>query len=172
MNFLPRLKVWQLLVLGGVFLAGGFALSFWIAVPARRVFSNDYIRIEVDSSLGNALWNSLGDLEQSTRAMLVLGCVLAAWLWFRAIVGLRAHRRLAALAAQPTIHDLEIAPPVLPLRPARARAEVLPAPPRLGDDPFRDPPKPPAIVVAHKPVARAPAPVVTDGSGPQPKILT
>jgi hypothetical protein len=77
---------------------------------------------------------------------------------FRA--GFAERRRQRALMA-------EAAPPSPPRR-KRARLEP---PPRIGDDPFRNPPGAPPIVVERPPVHAA-APIVPGDPSLQPKLLT
>jgi heme exporter protein D len=78
----------------------------------------------------------------------------------RAALEQAAEDRRRAEEARPRRHDVPLATPTEP------------APPRLGDDPFRDPPRAPVIVVERTPLATATPVVATaDADATAPKLL-
>jgi hypothetical protein len=163
---LPQLKIWQLLTAGGLWIVVGVVLHVWVFVPSRPLIRVGDIALEVDTSWSGYLWNAVLDVVQATRILLIVAAVLGIRCWWLGIRALRA-RDLAPVPAG----DEAIAAPG-PVRRARPLARVLPTPPRLGNDPFRDPPRPPAIIIARTEAPAAPTPVVPEGSGQPPKILT
>ena len=87
------------------------------------------------------------------------------------IIGIEAVRAGRAVSRRAASHaDTEPAPR---RRGRKARpAKLPPDPPRIGNDPFRDPPARPPILV-HRPVPHPPpAPIVPGDPAHAPKLLT
>lgn len=136
-----RFKLWQLIALGFV----------WIA-------------------LGAAVGSLLGNLGSAYSALFMLSGVGH---WVIAAIGLRMHEqideKLAVLDArnekavqkrEQAEADLSEPPiPVAPKAPSPA-PQVRPAPPRIGNDPFRDPPAGTPLAVIHTATPPRAVPVV------------
>jgi hypothetical protein len=146
---LPQRKVWHLLVAGGLWIVLGVILQFGVFVPSHRLIRVGNIVIEVDGGVISYLWNSVVGVVHATWIALIVPCALGVHRWWLAIRVLRVRDLAPAPAGDEAIEAA---------RRERPLARVLPTPPRLGNDPFRDPPRPPAIV--------------PEGSGHPPKILT
>jgi hypothetical protein len=163
---LPQLKVWQLLGIGTLWIVAGLVLHTWVAIPSREVIQIRELVIEVDTSWSHYVWNAVLGFVHETQILVIGPCAIGIRCWWLGIRALRVHD----LTPVPADDD-EIAAPE-PARPERRLRRVLPRAPRLGDDPFRDPPRPPAIIVARRDAAAAPTPVVVEGPGDEPKLLS
>jgi hypothetical protein len=82
----------------------------------------------------------------------------------------RAYEAFAAAKSEASSTDLS--PPYAAVPPPPRPSAPLPTPPRLGDDPFRDPPAPPPIVVHRPPTAPVAVKVVPGDPDDKPKLLT
>lgn len=148
-----RLKVWQVVVLGALWVALGVVLDLAIDWDAPRVVGRYYYSRRGASELFHAL-----------RLWLTGPVLVGIWHWYR------AYEAYSAAKADESSTDLPVQT-AAPAPPARPSAPLL-APPRIGDDPFRDPPAPPPIVVQRPPTAVAAATVVPGDPDDKPKLLT
>jgi hypothetical protein len=145
------IKLWQLI------LAGPFLL--WVAW-------SEYSRLDAFEKSGGTIWigrttKMLYDLGGKNAVLVVTGGlgVLYIWLCWKYFATQReARERLAAVDTP--------AEPVKKAEPPRREA-----PPRLGDDPFREPPRAAPIAVVRAPTAPAVTPMASGNSDEGPKIL-
>ena len=111
---------------------------------------------------GLAIWFGVDD---AIYGIVLIGCGVVHWLigGLAMLQAMRADERLAAL-------ETPADEPAIPAKPEPKR-EVRHAPPRLGDDPFREPPAPPPIAVVrdHKPLPAAP--IAEGNSEDKPRLL-
>jgi len=161
---LPQRKVGRLLVTGALWIAAGLVLHAWVRVPSRAEILLGDIVHPVDPSWHRSLWLAVLGFLHESQILLIGPCLLGIRRWWLAIRAVWDRD----LAAVPTVDA--IATPA-PARPERPLGRVLPVPARLGDDPFRDPPRPPTIIVVRPDSAGALTPVVPEVSGRPPKIL-
>ncbi len=147
-----RLKVWQVVVIGCLWVALGVVLDLAIDWEAPR-------------HAGRVYYSRRGSYEiiHALKLWLTAPVLLGVWHWYRAYEAYSAAKAEAATT--------EPAPPVVTAPPPRPSAP-LPTPPRLGDDPFREPPAPPPIVVQRPPTAPSAVPVVPGDPDDKPKLLT
>jgi hypothetical protein len=146
------IKLWQLI------LAGPFLLWIgWHEYNALDILEKSGGTIYVDR-LTHALYTMGG----KSAVLVVWGGLGVFYIWALVkFIGLErdAHRRLAALDNPPE--------PDTPRRPPPRREP----PPRLGDDPFREPPRAAPIAVQRAPTAPAATPMAEGKSDDGPKIL-
>ena len=146
------IKLWQLI------LAGPFLL--WLGW-------HEYSALDVVEKSGGTIYvdrftHLLYSMGGKNAVLLVWGGfgVFYIWALVKYVQVTRdAHRRLDAVDSPPEPAKPE-APPV--------RREP---PPRLGDDPFREPPRPAPIAVHRPPTAPAATPMAEGTSDDGPKIL-
>jgi hypothetical protein len=146
------IKLWQLI------LAGPFLL--WVGW-------DEYGRLDALEKSGGTIYvNSFTKFLYDAggkNTVLVVWCgfgLFYLWLCKRYFdIHRDANARIAALE-QPTAE------------PKKPRAEPTPEPPpRLGDDPFREPPRPAPIAVVRAPTAPAAVPMAPGNPDEAPKIL-
>ena len=147
-----KLKVWQCVLLGAALIALGLYLHLGFTHSPSSTYERYGIVYERTSSRSQ-LWYSLrGWLTVPVGlALLIFG---EAW-------------RVYQAAQAETVVTADDAPPA-PKKPQRA---PLPSPPRLGDDPFREPPRLHIAVVRHE-TQPAAAPIVPGDPDDKPKLLT
>jgi hypothetical protein len=146
-----RLKVWQVVVLGVGWVILGIVLDQAIDWDTPRVVGNYVYRRRAGAELFHAL-----------KLWLTGPICIGLFHWFR------AYEAFAAAKSEASSTELPAQPAGRPPRPSAQ----LPSPPRLGDDPFRDPPAPPPIVVHRPPTAPLVAKVVPGDPDDKPKLLT
>lgn len=149
-----RLKVWQVVILGALWIALGILLDQTIDWDPPRPSGYYYY-----SYRGRGAHEIFVALKLWITGPILVGL----WHWFRAMESYLAGRSSASSTALPV--QSPAAPPPRPSAP-------LPSPPRLGDDPFRDPPAAPPIIVHRPPTAPAAAPIVPGDPDDKPKLLT
>ena len=145
------IKLWQLI------LAGPFLL--WMAW-------DEYSRLDIFEKSGGTIYvNSFTKLLYDAggkNAVLVITAGLGGlylWLLWRYVQTHRdAHRRIAAAEAPREQPKPRPAPPREP-------------PPRIGDDPFREPPRAAPIAVVRPPTAPTATPMAPGNTDDSPKIL-
>lgn len=145
-----RLKVWQVIVLGALWIALGIILDQTIDWDPPRT--------------GYIVYRRRGTHELFVALKLwITGPVLIGlWHWFRAWQASQVEH-----AADESAMNLPVQKPARP-----APSAPLPPAPRLGDDPFRDPPAPAPIVVQRPPTAPAAVPIAASGDpDDKPKLL-
>jgi hypothetical protein len=146
-----RLKVWQVVVLGVLWVLLGIVLDQAIDWDTPRIVGNYVYRRRAGAELFHAL---------------------KLWLTGPIFIGVfhfyRAYEAYAAAKSEASSTEL----PVQPAAPLPRPSAPLPSPPRLGDDPFRNPPAPPPIVVHRPPTAPLDAKVVPGDPDDKPKLLT
>ena len=147
-----RLKVWQVVVLGVLWVMLGIVLDQAIDWDTPRVVGNYVYRRRGGSALFHAL-----------KLWLTGPVFIGVFHWYR------AYEAFAAAKSEASSTELPVQPAAAP--PPRPSAQ-LPPPPRLGDDPFRDPPAPPPIVVHRPPTAPMVVKVVPGDPDDKPKILS
>jgi hypothetical protein len=148
-----RLKVWQVVVLGALWIALGVILDQTIDWDPPRHYSGYYVYRR----------SGTHELFVALKMWLTGPLVIGLFHWYRAFEAYSARR------AEASSTDL----PVQPAAPVPFRPSVpLPPPPRIGDDPFRDPPAAPPIVVHRPPTAPTEAPIVPGDPSDKPKLLT
>jgi hypothetical protein len=141
-----KLKVWQVITLGAVWIALGIGLHVfgrWDPPLARA----NYARI----GLTQILW------------------ALKFWITFPVAIGL-FHWYGAYTALKRRDHVAAQEPAQEPAKPARA-APKLPPPPNVETDPFRAPPQPRPLAIVRHGSQPAPAPVADGDPDDQPKLL-
>ncbi len=145
-----RLKVWQVIVLGALWIALGIILDQTIDWDPPRSGYFVYRR------------RGTHELFVALKLWITGPVLIGLWHWFRAW-----QASQVAHAADESAMNLPVQ------KPAKAPAPApLPPPPRLGDDPFRDPPAPAPIVVQRAPTAPASAPMAAGGDpDDKPKLL-
>lgn len=148
-----RLKVWQVVVLGCLWVTLGVVLDRAIDWDAPRVVGRYYYSRRGASELFHAL-----------KLWLTGPVLVGIWHWYRAYVAYSAAKADESSTALPA----QAAAPAPPARPSAP----LPPPPRLGDDPFREPPAPPPIIVSRPAAAPAAPKVVPGDPDDKPKLLT
>lgn len=167
----PKIKLWMLILLGPLLIALGIHTYGKLA--------------DFEETGGRITLNKLDKLFYDIggkTTVLVVWCGLGAFYLFalyrfftldrenRARIA-AAEDRIAATAERIAAADRKLAEaPIPPADPPR------PAPPRLGDDPFREPPaKPPILVkkaeIAAAPAPRASSPAATSDASDRPKFL-
>jgi hypothetical protein len=147
-----KLKVWHVIVLGGLWMCLGVILHVTIDWDPPRSGYFTYRR------------RATHELFVALKLWITLPVGIGLWHWFRAWQASRAEH-----GADESAMNLPVQKPTKPPRPS---APVTP-PPRLGDDPFRDPPAPAPIVVQRPPTAPAAAPMAASAGDPddKPKLL-
>jgi hypothetical protein len=146
-----RLTVWQVVALGVGWVILGVVLDLAIDWDAPRVVGNYVYRRRAASELFHAL-----------KLWLTGPVAIGVFHFYRAYV--------AYSAAKSEASSTEL--PVQPAAPSPRPAAPTPSPPRIGDDPFRNPPAPPPIVVHRPPTAPALVKVVPGDPDDKPKLLT
>ena len=149
------IKLWQL-ILAGPFL-------FWIGC-------HEYNRLDDLEQHGGVLYvdrftKLFYDLGGKNTVLLVWGAFGAFYVWalLRWLQAHRHHERtMEAIEAREAARDQPVA------RPKPAPRE---APPRLGDDPFREPPRPAPVRVIRDEKPAQPTPIVAGNSDDEPKLL-
>ena len=141
---MARLTVWPIYVLAGVCFAIAAALIGMYIVLDTQLFS------------------TLGGDEVVVLIPIIIG-----------VEAIRTGRNMRLRVARDP-DDADEAEPAA--RPARARklrkAKLVAEPPRIGNDPFRDPPARPPILVQHPLPPAPPAPIVPGNPAHAPKLLT
>jgi hypothetical protein len=145
-----RLRLWQVVVLGGLWIVAGLALHLAVDWDAPR---------HVRSIRGEGIWVIIRALKLWISAPVGIGL----YHWWRAAEVVRAERSEAAATTEP------VAP-----RPSarKPQTEPLQPPPRLGDDPFREPPRAAPIIVQRHESRPAAVPIVAGDPGDKPKLLS
>lgn len=145
-----RLKVWQVIVLGALWIALGIILDQTIDWDPPRTGYIVYRR------------RGTHELFVALKLWLTGPVLIGLWHWFRAWQASQLEHAADESAMNLPVHKPSRPPPAAPLPPA----------PRLGDDPFRDPPAPAPIVVQRAPSAPAAAPMAASGDpDDKPKLL-
>ncbi len=164
---MPRL--WRGWALGGALIVLGLALfAFWKVAPYELLTIVDG-QVEVNPPSIN---HDVLELVQKAELHLLIPVGLGLLVWRRAYKQRLAISATTAARAQQEL-DLGLTPRVVAPVAERARPiTVRPEPPpRIGDDPFRDPPGPRPIVVERF-VKPAPAPIVPGDPDDKPTLLT
>jgi hypothetical protein len=141
-----KLKVWQVVVLGALWIALGIVLDQSVEWDAPRT----YVRRRGTHEIFVAL-----------KLWITLPTLVGLWHWYRAWEAYRLEKAEASSTTLP-VQTAPLPRPSVPL----------PKPPRLGDDPFRDPPAAPPIIVHRPPTAPAAVPIVPGDPDDKPKLLT
>ncbi|MBL9019519.1 MAG: hypothetical protein JNL83_35345 [Myxococcales bacterium] len=151
-----RLKVWQVVVLGALWMALGVVLHLAIEWDSSRTVDHGYYKVTYTR-------RGVYQIFVALKLWLTGPVLIGLWHWFRAWEASRVEHAAGESAMNLPIH--RPVPPPLPSGP-------LPPAPRLGDDPFRDPPAPAPIVV-QRPTAPSAAPMAATSGDPgdKPKLL-
>jgi hypothetical protein len=151
--YFRRVKVWQLYVLGALWMTVGLVVLVVFDVPVEVHERGHTMRVSFTTE-------SWPDAAHRTY-LTVIGALAFGWLHW--VIAIRAQRGNALV-------DQES--PARPRRPLRTRSSGLVQPPRLGAaHPFRDAPAPPPIVPVQPRLAHE-SPLVQGLVGDAPKILT
>jgi len=151
-----KLKVWQVVVLGALWIALGIILDQTIDWDSPRTVDHGYYVVTYRRRGAHELFVAL-------KLWLTLPVLIGLWHWYRAWEASRVEH-----AAGESAMNLPVQKRVPPPRPSGP----LPPPPRLGNDPFREPPAPAPIVVQRPPTAPAAAPMAAAADpDDKPKLL-
>lgn len=152
-----KLTVWQIAVLGLVWIGAGIALHLLVPLPGTspELVENGVIDARRSAFAGIAIIGFL----RNTHFLLLGPCAVGAW-----------HLFVAGRALRHTAPAVEARPADMPAPPEVRRAP-LDAPPRLGNDPFRGPPRPAPVAVIRNDKPLPAAPVVAGNPDDKPKIL-
>ncbi len=169
MRAVGGVKQWYAWALGGALILLGLALFvFWKVRPYELLSVVDGEIVVNPPNLNHDVL----ELVQKAELHLLIPVALGLLVWRRAYKQRLAISATNAARAQQEL-DLGLPPrvvaPVVPrARPITAKPEP---PPRIGDDPFREPPGPRPIVVERF-VKTAPTPIVPGDPDDKPKLLT
>ncbi len=138
-----RFKLWQLLLLGMMWIGGGVALT--------------------------VILSDLGGIGVGPGLLFYGSGALHFWFAYKAI---KEQRALDAMQETVALRDArpQSQIPPRPKLPANPTEPQLPSPPRIGDDPFRNPPFQPIVVERPKPRSVA-TPIIAGNPDEKPKIL-
>ena len=150
-----KLKVWQVIVLGALWMLLGVILHLAIDWDSPRTVEHGYYTVTYRRRGAHELFVAL-------KLWITGPGLIGLWHWYRAWEASRAEH-----AADESAMNLPVQKP--PKRPPPVAPPS--APPRLGDDPFRDPPAPAPIVVQRPPTAPAAAPLAAAANPDKPKLL-
>jgi hypothetical protein len=147
-----RLKVWQVIVLGALWIALGIILDQAIDWDPPRTGYIVYRR------------RGAHELFVALKLWITGPVLIGLWHWFRAWQA----SQIEHAAGESAMH-LPVQKPAKKTPPSAS----LPPPPRIGDDPFRNPPAPAPIVVHRPPTAPAAPPMAAASGDPddKPKLL-
>ena len=149
-----KLKVWQVIFLGAAWIALGILLDQTFDWSSSHTTDHGYYRVTYTRRGAYQLFVAL-------KVWITGPVLIGLWHWFRAWEASRVEH-----AAGESAMNLPVQ------KPAPRPTAPLPPPPRLGDDPFRDPPAPSPIVVQRPPTAPAAAPIAASGDpDDKPKLL-
>ena len=150
-----KLKVWQVIVLGALWIALGIILDQAIDWDSPRVHDYGYYTVTYRRRGAHELFVAL-------KLWLTGPVLIGVWHWYRAWEASRAGHTAGESAMNLPVQKASRPSPSAPL----------PPPPRLGDDPFRDPPAPAPIIVQRPPTAPSAAPIAASGDpDDKPKLL-
>ena len=150
-----KLRVWHLLLLGP------FAIWYAIHEYGRLAALEAHGGTETVDKFTYVLYQTGG----KSGVLVVWFGLGAFYLWAIYRVFQLEHRDRAKLAELDEREAALKQPPPEPVKPTR------PSPPRIGDDPFRDPPAAPPIVVERPRSEPAAAPIAAGNPDDKPKFL-
>jgi len=145
----PRIKLWMLILAGPFLIASGLHSYFKLA--------------EFEETGGRIYLNKLDKLFYNAggkTTVLAVWCVLGGFYLFAVYRFVRHDRenKLRIAAAEERIAAAKVPDEAIPRAPTPPVEQPLPPAPRIGDDPFRDPPGPKPLIVKKAELVAAPAP--------------